>query len=35
MNTEFGRIATLSHESVVEDTPLQLELKNIAKKLTI
>lgn len=35
MNTELGRIATLSHESVPEQTPLQLELRNVAKILTI
>jgi len=35
MNTELGRIATLSYEATPEDTPLQLELKNIAQKLTI
>jgi len=35
MNTELGRIATLSHEAVPEETPLQRELKNIAQKLTI
>lgn len=35
MNTELGRIASLSQEQVPEETPLQLEMKNIAKKLTI
>lgn len=35
MNTELGRIANLSQEQIPEDTPLQLEMKNIAKKLTI
>ncbi len=35
MNTELGRIANLSQEQTPEDTPLQLEMKNIAKKLTI
>ncbi len=35
MNTELGRIANLSQEQIPEDTPLQKEMKNIAKKLTI
>ncbi|EKD24700.1 MAG: hypothetical protein ACD_80C00168G0011 [uncultured bacterium (gcode 4)] len=35
MNTELGRIANLAEEQVPEDTPLQTEMKNIAKKLTI
>ena len=35
MNTELGRIANLSEEQIPEDTPLQNEMKNIAKKLTI
>ncbi len=35
MNTELGRIASLSEEQVPESTPLQNEMKNIAKKLTI
>jgi magnesium-transporting ATPase (P-type) len=35
MNTELGRIANLSQEQVPEETPLQIEMKNIAKKLTI
>lgn len=35
MNTELGRIANLSEEQVPDDTPLQSEMKNIAKKLTI
>ena len=35
MNTELGRIANLSQAQVNEDTPLQIEMKNVAKKLTI
>lgn len=35
MTTELGRIANLSQEQIPEDTPLQIEMKNIAKKLTI
>ena len=35
MNTELGRIANLSQEQIPEETPLQMEMKNIAKKLTI
>ena len=35
MNTELGRIANLSQEQTNEDTPLQIEMKNVAKKLTI
>jgi Ca2+-transporting ATPase len=35
MNSELGRIANLSQEQIPEDTPLQIEMKNIAKKLTI
>jgi len=35
MNTELGRIATLSHEASPETTPLQRELKNVAQKLTL
>ncbi len=35
MNTELGRIANLSQEQIPEETPLQLEMDNIAKKLTI
>lgn len=35
MNTELGRIANLSQEQIPEDTPLQTEMKNIGKKLTI
>ncbi|MFA7298651.1 MAG: cation-transporting P-type ATPase [Candidatus Absconditabacterales bacterium] len=34
MNTELGRIANLSQEQIPEETPLQTEMKNIAKKLT-
>ena len=35
MNTELGKIAHLSQEANLEATPLQKELENIAKKLTI
>lgn len=35
METELGKIANLSQEVKVESTPLQRELANIAKKLTI
>jgi len=35
MNTELGKIAHLSQEAKLEATPLQKELENIAKKLTI
>lgn len=35
MNTELWRIAAMSHEAVPENTPLQNELQNIAKKLVI
>jgi len=35
MNTELGRIANLSQEQTPEETPLQMEMKNIAKKLTV
>ena len=35
MTTELGRIANLSQEQTPEDTPLQLEMNNIAKKLTM
>lgn len=35
MESELGRIANLSQEQIPEDTPLQTEMKNIAKKLTI
>jgi len=35
MNTELGRIANLSQEQIPEATPLQTEMNNIAKKLTI
>jgi len=35
MNTELGKIAHLSQEAHLEPTPLQKELDNIAKKLTI
>ncbi len=35
MKTQLGRIANLSQEQVPEITPLQMEMKNIAKKLTI
>lgn len=35
METELGKIANLSQEVKLESTPLQRELANIAKKLTI
>lgn len=35
MNTELGRIVNLSQEQIPEETPLQTEMKNIAKKLTL
>lgn len=35
MDSELGRIANLSQEQVPEQTPLQNEMKNIAKKLTL
>lgn len=35
MNTQLGKIANLSQEAKLEPTPLQKELENIAKKLTI
>lgn len=35
MKTELGRIANLSQEQIPETTPLQMEMKNIAQKLTI
>ncbi|MFZ2151181.1 MAG: cation-transporting P-type ATPase [Candidatus Absconditicoccaceae bacterium] len=35
MNTQLGKIANLSQEAKLEPTPLQVELENIAKKLTI
>ncbi|MCX6822772.1 MAG: cation-transporting P-type ATPase [candidate division SR1 bacterium] len=35
MNTELGRIATLSHETVAESTTLQNEMQNISKKVII
>jgi Ca2+-transporting ATPase len=35
MNTELGRIASLSHEAVPETTTLQREMQNISKKVII
>jgi len=35
MNTELGRIASLSHQTEVESTTLQNEMKNISKKVII
>ena len=35
MNTELGRIASLSHEAVPETTTLQNEMQNISKKVLI
>jgi len=35
MNTELGRIANLSQQQPINSSPLQNEMKNIAKKLTI
>jgi len=35
MNTQLWKIANLSQEQIPETTPLQMEMKNIAKKLTI
>ena len=35
MNTELGRIASLSHETQVESTTLQNEMKNISQKVII
>lgn len=35
MNTQLWKIANLSQEQVPEETPLQMEMKNISKKLTI
>lgn len=35
MNTELGRIANLSQQQTVDTSPLQKEMQNIAKKLTI
>lgn len=35
MNTQLGKIANLSQDAKLEPTPLQVELENIAKKLTI
>jgi Ca2+-transporting ATPase len=34
MNTEVGRIANLSQQTVAESSPLQKELDNLAKKIT-
>lgn len=35
METELGKIANLSQEAILEDTPLQKEMSNIAQKLMI
>ncbi|HCB51149.1 TPA: hypothetical protein DEP21_00985 [Patescibacteria group bacterium] len=35
MDTELGKIANLSEAQEFQETPLQKEMKNIAKKLTI
>lgn len=35
MNTQLGKIANLSQEQVQESSPLEKEMKNIAKRLTI
>lgn len=35
MNTELGRIASLSHEAIPENTTLQNEMQNISKKVVI
>lgn len=35
MDTELGRIASLSHEAVQETTTLQKEMQNISKKVVI
>ncbi|MFA6256464.1 MAG: cation-transporting P-type ATPase [Candidatus Absconditabacterales bacterium] len=35
MNTELGRIASLSHEAIPESTTLQNEMQNISKKVII
>jgi len=35
MDTELGKIANLSQETKLEDTPLQKEMTNIARKLSI
>lgn len=35
MDTELGKIANLSQETQIEDTPLQKEMTNIAQKLSI
>jgi magnesium-transporting ATPase (P-type) len=35
METELGKIANLSQEVILEDTPLQKEMSNIAQKLMI
>jgi Ca2+-transporting ATPase len=35
METELGRIASLSHEAVQESTTLQNEMKNISQKVIV
>ena len=35
METQLGKIANLSQEQISEDSPIQKEMKNIAKRLTI
>lgn len=35
METQLGKIANLSQEQTIEDSPIQKEMKNIAKRLTI
>ena len=35
METELGRIATLSHQTLLESTTLQNEMKDIYKKVLI
>jgi len=35
MNTELGRIASLSHETVPDTTTLQNEMKDISQKVII
>ncbi|HCY20279.1 TPA: hypothetical protein DIC40_00100 [Patescibacteria group bacterium] len=35
MDTQLGKIANLSQEQIQESSPLEKEMKNIAKRLTI
>jgi magnesium-transporting ATPase (P-type) len=35
MHTQLGKIANLSEEQIPEITPLQQEMRNISKQLTI